>query len=183
MFENDGTLGLLENSRIVVLRGSTYTQWFTGNVFPLADWIKTSLENRGFSVIAARVSRAGFIGDTYNVELELNVFNNYTAEEARVNAIRAIEDFRANFGTTRVFSNTTLSVVSDAYVPPGSSTTRTTTRTPAPTPSRTPSVYDQSNSGTGGSSGSGLDFWSAAGISTPIALVGGGLLLLLLLRR
>jgi hypothetical protein len=178
IFSDDDTLGL-DNSRVVVLRGTTtVSQLFSPNLFNIGDWIRTALENKGFSVVAVRTSAAAWIGYANNLEIELNVFNNFTSEQARVNAILAIEAYTANFGLNKVFSNTTLAVAYDAYVPPAS--TSGTTRNPvSPVPSRTPSVFDQSIP----TSDSTLNFWSAAGLTTPVAVVGAGLLLLLLLRR
>lgn len=113
----------LPNSRVVVLRGSTTVSelfspgiWSGGNlVFNFSEWIRVGLENRGFSVIAARVSASGWTGNQYNLEIEINLLNNHTSEEARVNAIQAINSITANYGLNTPFSNTTLSVASDAY--------------------------------------------------------------------
>lgn len=179
IFDDDGTLGGLENSRVVVLRGSTTpSQLFSPNFFPIDSYIRTALVNAGFDVIAVRSSSANFFGYALNIEIEINVFNNFTAEEARRNAVRAIEAYTANYGLNRVFSNTTLSVVSDAYRPPGQAPrSRGVIDNP-------PSQYDQSGGkAVTGDSQNPFNFGTALGITTPIALVGGGLLLLLLLKR
>lgn len=161
------TLGaVLPDSRVVVLRGTTtVSQLFSPNIFDINGWLKTGLENRGFSVINARVVPAGwFSGYSDNVEIELNVFNNFTAEDARQNAIAAIEDISANFGLNRVFSNTTLSVVSDAYGQSGSNP---------------PSTYDLNNS-----NGEGNDFWGGfLKGSGATVIVGGVVLAIILLKK
>lgn len=176
IFEDDQTIGSLANSRVVILRGTVkVSQLFSPNIFDIADWIKTALENNGFSVVAVRMSAAGWIGYSNNVEIELNVFNEFTAEQARVNAILAIEAYRANWGTTKVFSNTTLRVGFDAYRPPGTQ--------PLPSPSP-PSDYDQSSADDKDKDSDFLkELGKSLGISAPIALIGGGLLLILILRR
>src|SRR5689334_15450431 len=108
LYDFDDGLGDTGTRRVVVLRGTTtVSQLFSPNLFDISGWIKTGLENRGFSVNAVRMSAAGWIGYTNNIEIELNVDTAYTAEQARGNAIVAIEDYRANYGLNKVFSNTT----------------------------------------------------------------------------
>ena len=168
IFEDDETLGRMAGTRVVVLRGTvTVSQLFSPNLFNVDRWMKTGLENRGFSVNAVRMSPAGWIGYTNAVEIELNVFNEYSAEQARSNAINAITDTTANFGLNSVFSNVTLSVVYDANPSAGV----------VPSP---PSEYNLPPVGDGG-------FFSnlgkSLGVSAPIALVAGGLVVLVMLRR
>jgi hypothetical protein len=154
---------------------------FNSSAFPIDSYLRTALTNAGFDVVAARYSWNSWFNDnSINVELECNVYNEFTSEQARQNAIRAIEAYTANFGTTKVFHNTTLSVTYDGFA-------RSTNGGPT-VPLRTqispPSSFDSSvalNS-TGQSMASDA-FFTALGISTPVALVGGGLLLILLLRR
>src|SRR5690606_8322328 len=116
VFHDDGTLGAV-NSRIVVLRGSTtVSQLFSPNFLPIDNWLRQSLQGFGFSVVAVRSSTANWVGYALNIEIEVDVYNHHSAEEARVNAIQAIEAYTANYGLNKVFSNTTLRVVYDAYV-------------------------------------------------------------------
>lgn len=192
MFAGDGNLGL-DNARVVVLRGTTtVSQLFSPNLFPINEWIKTGLENRGFSVNAVRTSAAGiFTGYQNNVEIELNVYNEYTAEQARQNAIAAIEDYRANYGLNKVFSNTTLDVVSDAFVYQagnlgtvnvyGGGNTR-----PASSP---PSAYNLNPAAPNGQpAASGSDaFWSALGLtaapSATVLILGIGVIAIIALKK
>jgi len=157
------TLGALADSRVVVLAGTvTVSQWFSPNLFDIRGWLETGLENRGFSVNAVRMSAAGWVGYTNNVEIELNVFNNFTAEEARQNAQQAIDDITANYGLADVFSNVTLHVQSDAY---GGSNYNP------------PSSYDQTNN-------NGDDFWGGFLKGSGAAfLVGGVVLAIVLLKK
>ena len=179
VFDGDEGLGL-ENARVVVLRGSTtVSQLFSPNLFDIRSWIKTALENAGFSVNAVRMSAAGWVGYSNNLEIEINVYLNFTAEQARQNAIQAIDSYTANFGMNRVFLNTTLSVVSDSLPVVALANVRNV-RTASPI-----SQYDY----TGGQnvaddSGNFVrNFAAGLGLSTPVAVVGGGIFLLLLLRR
>jgi hypothetical protein len=191
-FEDDQTLGNT-GGRIVVLRGTTtVSQLFSPNLFPISQWIQTGLENRGFIVNAVRMSAAGWIGYANNIELELYVYNEHTAEQARVNAIRAIEDYRANFGFNQVFSNTTLDVVSDAYVPPGDpgyihnggNVGTVTVSGGWGNAQNPPSAYNQSNQQQGGGGSNFLDnLGLGLGVSTPIVIGAGALLLLLVLKK
>ena len=111
IFEDDNTLGL-DNARVVVLRGSTtVNRLFNSSAFPIDSWIRTALVNANFDVVAVRYSWQSslpFGGNGVNVEIECNVFNNFTAEQARVNAITAIEAYTANLGLNKPFYNTTL---------------------------------------------------------------------------
>ena len=182
VFESDDNLGQLENSRVVVLRGSTTpSQLFSPNFFDISGYIRKALEMGGFSVNAVRTSAGPqWIGYAQTVEIEINLFNWHTSEEARSNAIRAIEAYTANYGLNKVFSNTTLSVAYDAYVPPASGS-GSNPKPPKPQPSP-PSNYDTSQPGYGSSQfldnlGLGL------GVSTPVVIGAGALLLLLMLRR
>ena len=166
IFEDDHTLGL-DNARPVVLRGSsTLNRLFNSSIFPIESWITAALSNAGFDVVAVRyswVSSVPFGGNAINMEIEINVYNEFTAEQARVNAIRAIEAYMANYGLNKVFYNTTLSVASDSYVPPIQQNRRTPTPSPSP-----PSSYDQTAiPGTGffDSLGYGL------GLSTPLTIL------------
>lgn len=179
LLQNDRTMGLA-NSRVVVLRGSTTaSQLFSPNFFPVDSWLRTALENNGFSVIAVRSSMANWFGYAMNIEVELNVFNNHTSDEARINAIRAIEAYRANYGINKVFSNTTLSVAFDGYVSPGGQSRPSNPQpTIIPTP---PSVHDQTPMPAQGG------FWDnlglGMGVSTPVVLLGAVALGLLILRK
>ena len=184
----------MSNSRVVVLRGTTTSsQLFSPNFFDLADWIREWLTGRGFDVIAVRMSAAGWLGYSNNIEIELNVNNEYTSEEARVNAIREINSITANSGFNYVFSNTTLNVVSDAYVPPGGGGLYQLPPIDGGTVyANPPSSYNQQPGVNGNppappASTGGSDFLASlglgAGISTPIALIGGAVVLLLVLRK
>lgn len=170
-------MGYLANSRVVVLRGTTtVSQLFSPNFFDVAGWLRTGLENRGLDVINARISGAEWFGYESNIELELNVFNNFTSEEARQNAIAAIEDITVNYGLNKVFSNTTLSIVSDAYVPPGTGGYV-----------NPPSNYDLNPGGSGqvnNSSGTGSNWLD--GLLTgsgATVLIGGVVVALILLKK
>ena len=172
IFEDDNTLGL-DNARVVVLRGSTtVNRLFNSSAFPIDSWIRTALVNAGFDVVAVRYSWQSslpFGGNGVNVEIEINVYNNFTSEQARVNAITAIEAYTANLGLNKPFYNTTLSVAYDAYVPPGQTGSGGTRPRVVP-PASPPSTYDQS-----GVPNSGSQFFGnlgyALGISTPMAVL------------
>ena len=190
IFDDDGTFGL-DNARQVVLRGTvTVSQLFSPNLFDVSGWIKTALQNAGFYVVAVRMSAAGWIGYTNNIEIELEVYNSFTSEQARVNAIAAIEAYTANFGLNKPFYNTTLSVAYDAYVAPGSSSSGGGSH-PKSNPkannsgggSGYQSPYDQSAN----APSSGGDFLGnlgkGLGLSSPYALVAAGLILVIALKR
>lgn len=188
IFEDDGTLGgTLPDSRVVVLKGSTTPSGlFSPNFFDLAGYIKTGLENRGFSVIAVRLAAANWTGYAQNLEIELNVFNRHTSEEARVNAITAIEAYRANYGASKVFNNTTLSVAFDGYQAAGTNASNTkspnTNNTNATNP---PSAYDTKDRDRGSFLDSEFikNMSFGLGVSAPVVVAGGALLLLLYLKR
>ncbi len=190
IFEGDGTLGL-DNARQVVLRGTvTVSQLFSPNLFDVAGWIKIALQNAGFSVINVRMSAAGWIGYTNNIEIELEVYNNFTSEQARVNAIAAIEAYTANFGLNKPFYNTTLSVAYDAYVAPGGSSQSASPKPKSGNsngvqPYRSP--YDQTNQTSPNATGGVGDFFSnfgkGLGLASPSALLAGGVLLVILLKK
>ena len=177
IFDNDSTLGATAGMRPVVLRGTvTVSGMFSPNFFNIAEWIKTALRNNGFDVVNVRTTSAAWIGYTTNIEIELNVFNEFTGDEARRKAIAAIEDYTANFGLNKVFHNTTLSVAYDGYQHQqgGGSV-------PKPS-SGPPSTYDQYPSG-GGVSGFLDNFALGLGVSTPVAaLIGIGALIVILRR-
>lgn len=179
IFSDDETMGL-SNSREVVLRGTTtVNRLFNSSAFNIDGWIKTALENAGFAVNAVRYSWvSSILNNAANIEIEINLYNNHTSNEARANAVKAIESFTANYGMNKAFSNTTLSVISDAYQAPGSNPRPNTNQNP-------PSSYDNTGGQSVGSSGgiNPFNFGTALGVTTPIALVGGGLLLLLILKR
>ena len=162
--------------RSVVLRGTvTVSQLFSPNLFNIGDWIKSALQSNGFDVVNVRTSASGYIGYSNNVEIELNVFNEFTSEQARQNAIVAIEGYRANFGLNKVFSNTTLSVAYDGYQQQSGTTN------PKPS-SGPPSTYNQYPTG-GGVSGFLDSFALGLGVSTPVAaLIGAGILIVILRR-
>ena len=175
IFDNDSTLGATAGMRPVVLRGTvTVSQLFSPNLFNIADWIKAALRNNGFDVVNVRMSAAGWVGYANNVEIELNVFNEFTGDEARRNAIAAIEGYTANLGLNKVFHNTTLSVAYDGYQAPSGSSTKPSTNPP--------SSYDY-QSGTNTGSGFVENFAMGLGVSTPVAaLIGIGALIVILRR-
>lgn len=189
VFDNDDeTFGDLADARVVVLKGSTtVSQLFSPNFFPIDRWLRTALEIAGFSVNAVRSSAAAWIGYALNIEIEIEVYNRHTSEQARSNAIRAIEAYTANYGLNKVFSNTTLSVTFDAFVPPstgGSQPPRTGGVKPSPSPSP-PSSYDQTN--TRGQQQGGSAFLDnlglGLGVSTPVVIGTAALLVVLMLKR
>jgi hypothetical protein len=177
VFDDDSTFGGTTGMRPVVLRGTvTVSQLFSPNLFNIGDWIKAALRNNGFDVVNVRTSAAGWVGYSNNVEIELNVFNEHTADEARRNAITAIEGYTANFGLNKVFHNTTLSVAYDGYQQQQSGGS-----TPKPS-SGPPSTYNQYSSG-GSVSGFLDNFALGLGVSTPMAaLIGAGVLIVILRR-
>ncbi len=188
LFESDYGLGDLADTRVVVLRGSTTpSQLFSPNFFDIGGYIETALEIAGFSVNAVRTSAGPqWFGYAQTVEIEINLYNRHTSEEARVNAIRAIEAYTANFGLNKVFSNTTLSVTYDAYVPPssGSSGTGSTPKSNTPKTGGPPSTYDTSQMPAGPGNSQFLDnLGLGLGVSTPVVIGAGALLLVLMLRR
>lgn len=184
----------MSNSRIVVLRGTTtVSQLFSPNFFDVAGWIRDWLTERGFGVVAVRMSAAGWLGYSNNIEIELNVNNEYTSEEARLNAIREIDSITANSGFNNVFSNTTLSVVSDAYVQaqqPGGGYYQLPPIDGGTVYANPPSSYNQQPGVNGNPpvppAGSG-DFLSSLGLglgtSTPIVLLGAAILLVVVLKK
>lgn len=187
IFDNDGTLGQ-EETRTVVLRGTvTVSQLFSPNLFNVDSWMETGLRNRGFTVNKVRMSAAGWIGYTNNVEIETELYNSFTAEQQRRAIQSAIGEITANYGVNRVFYNVTLSVAYDANAAQsgGSAAStpkpRTSTSSNAPSPSP-PSTYDQSAGSPRGSNfvdnlGLGL------GVSTPIVVGAAALLVVLALKR
>ena len=178
MFDSEQTLGQ-EQTRVVVLRGTTtVSQFFSPNFFDVRGDIVSWLSSAGFSVNAVRMSPANWIGYSNNLEIELNVYLRHSAEEVRQRAIQVIESITRNFGTVKLFHNTTLSVASDNMPVVRSS--------PRPVPAQNPpSQYDQTNNlPVQDGSGNFLDnFALGLGVSTPVAVLGGGVLLLLLLKR
>jgi len=133
-------MGTIAGMRSVVLRGTTtVSQLFSPNLFNVGEWIKTALRSSGFEVVNVRTTAANWFGYAMNVEIELNVFNEFTSDQARGNAIAAIEAYTANYGVNKVFSNTTLSVAYDGYQAPSAGGTN-------PRPSQSPpSSHDQYN--------------------------------------
>src|SRR5687768_9188014 len=96
-YDDDDTFGDLANARSVVLKGTTTVNaLFNSSAFPIGDWFKRALEGAGFEVTNVRWSwnsSIPFGGNAANVEIEVELFNWHTSDEARVNAIRAIEAY------------------------------------------------------------------------------------------
>ena len=189
IFDPDDNFGEVSGGwRPVVLRGTVeVSQLFSPNLFNIGDWIKTALQNNGFSVVNVRTSAAGYVGYANNVEIELNVFNEFTSEQARVNAIAAIEAYRANFGFNKVFYNTTLSVAFDGYKAPSTGGGGSTSKPPVPNPSKSPpSNYDKSSDKSDGSDGISSFFDKLGlglGVSTPIAILIAAGVAIVILRK
>lgn len=177
-------MGELADSRIVLLRGSIVnSQFFSPNVISTDAWIKSALELAGFYVVGVRTQNAATFGYAQNIEIELRVLNQYTAEQARVNAITVLEAYM--YAYKKVFYNTTLSVVYDQNT--ASQTSGSQTGTPAARPGSNaapPSGYDYNNQ-TGSGIGSDVlnNFARGVGIGTPTLLLAGGLVAILLLKR
>lgn len=177
-FRPAGTMGALSGTRIVELRGTTTASGlFSPNFVNHSDWIATGLRNRGFNIVNVRADTPYTFGDyVLNLEIEANVYDQHSAEEVRQNAIAAIEDYRANYGLNKVYSNTTLSVVYDAAADGGTGGAY-----------NPPSNYDQSNADDQPESEAWVAFWSAMGLSTPptvaTVLAVGGIFAYLMLKR
>lgn len=177
IFDNDGGFGNLEGARIVVLSGSTTAAGlFSPNFINHGKWIKTALENAGFSVLNVRASTPFTFGAyVLNLEIEIEVFNDFTAEQARRNAMRAIEAYTANYGLNKVYSNTTLSVDFDAL--------------PASAPSGSPpSSYDMTKpENRPKDSEAWTEFWKAVGFtavpSVATVVLVGGVFMVVWMRR
>lgn len=187
VFDND-TLGLVDG-RSVVLRGTTtVNRLFNSSVFPIESWLETALENAGFDVVNARYEWNSWFNDnSINVEIELNVYNWHTSDEARQNAIAAIEAYTANDGLNKVFFNTTLTVSYDGYVAPGTSPTGNTggggSRGGGP-----PSGFDSSGNqrtdrNDDDDDDDGNSFLKGLGLSTPWAILGAAVIALVVLRK
>ncbi|MEQ1923939.1 MAG: hypothetical protein ABL952_15645 [Pyrinomonadaceae bacterium] len=179
---NSDMLGVLENSRIVTLRGSsTVNRIFNSSAFPIQNWIKNALAIAGFAVVGTPryTWNSWFNDNSINIEIELEVYNIHTSEDARINAINALEAYTANYGLNKVFYNTTLSVAYDAYVAPTSII-------------NPPSQFNNSNQNdpdSGGGDGSGfldqlgLGAGLGAGAAVPFAILGGLILGYIVLKR
>lgn len=177
IFENDDGLAGLDGARIVVLSGSTTAGGlFSPNFINHSNWIRTALQNAGFSVLNVRASTPFTFGAyVLNVEIEIEVYNIFTAEQARRNATSAIEAYTANYGLNKVYSNTTLSVTYDAL--PAS-----------PQSGSPPSSYDMTKpENRPKDSEAWTEFWKAVGFTAvpsiaTVALVG-GVFMVIWLRR
>lgn len=168
IFENDGSLGALENARVVVLRGTTrVSQLFSPNLFPIDSYLQTALSNAGFAVLGVRSTAAGWVGYDINIEIEVEVYNNFSAEEVRRNASAAIQAYRANFGVNQVFSNTALNVIADGRSPVGAGV---------------PSAYDLTNPANQ-KNGFIDNLAFGLGLSAPVVVAGGVVLAILVLKR
>lgn len=163
-------------TRRVMLRGTTtISQWFSPNFYDVFGWLRNALTSAGFDVIAVRTDGAAYIGYANNVEIELNVYCQYDAEQVRQSAIGVIESVQGrataiSTGLTKVFNNTTLAVSYDQGC-----TNQPTQNAPAVNPS----AYDQTNQSSAGWN----NFWQGIGIATPptigtVALIAGAYLLL-----
>lgn len=171
--------GAIANGRRVILRGTTSLGWYYGDWATDTDAtvqriVSNALRSAGFEVVAVRTQRVSFLSAApwpVNLEIELEVYCNYSGDEARNNAITVIEGaqgFATSLSTSpsKIFQNTTLTVANDQGC----------TNQPAQnTPALNPSAYDQSQAV---NSNSGWDsFWRGIGISTvptigTVALVG-----------
>jgi hypothetical protein len=199
-----GQLGSLPNSRRVTLTGTTTVNaLFNSSIFPIENWLKIALVNAQFEVVAVRynwLSSLPFGGNAINFEIELDVYNQYTSDQARDNAIAAIEAYTANYGLNKVFSNTVVNVSYDAYVPPGTVSPGTrdgsgNTNSSGSTPGgikNPPSQYDQTGKATPSTEKSSLQkmlesLGADLGFGAAGALVGGaavaGIFLLVLLKK
>lgn len=170
-FEQSAKFGAA--SRIVVLRGTlTVSQLFSPNLFNVDQWLLNGLRNQGFTVNAVRMSAAGWVGYSNNVEIETVLNNEFSAEQQRTAIQNGISNITANYGLNRVFSNVALNIAYDGNVNTGGYT----------------STYDTSNqtntsilSGLFGDDPTGVKQIAGVSITTAI-LLGVGLVAILALK-
>jgi hypothetical protein len=103
--------------RLVVLSGPAIFNQNFGNAENADDDIRKSLEDNGFDVANVRVIKQSLIWNNVIIELELNVFDNITAEEVRQRAQQIISQMTTylivSFANYKVFQNVQLRIVSD----------------------------------------------------------------------
>lgn len=168
-------------SRRITLIGTTrVSQWFSPNFYNFNTLIKQWLEANGFYVIAVRTSDPYWFNTDYdiNVEIEVDVFCEFSAEEARRNAIAALENAMGTAtilgGQVRIFSNTTLRVQYDNGCTAAQGQPQVAvTNNPASTYDQT----DRRNNSNKDGGGSWDAFWAGLGVTTPptiatVAIIG-----------
>ena len=175
---NDDTFGQISGvKRAVVLKGkTTVSNWVSPNVFDVRDDIANALRADGFEVIAVKWTGDSWIGYEINLEIEVNVYTDYSAEQVRQRAIQVIESITRTFGTTiKLFWNTSLQVKDDALWRQGGNNNQQGNNNQLPNNIPPPKDDDSSDIW--------KKFFENAGLTTPVALVGGALLLILIMRR
>lgn len=121
---SNGQLGDLAGARSVRLSGVTYVSFLFRDMSEgtFATWLRTALENAGFYVSSPVKVRweGGILGlwgePKLTVEIDIEVYNNYTSVQAARNAEAAIQAYTANYGLNQPFYNTSLNVAFDGYV-------------------------------------------------------------------
>lgn len=161
------------NKRIVVLTGTVAMNLIIGNVYDYEQYIKDFFNARGWDVIAVRLIKDYYFSGVINISIELNLYDNFTAEQARAAAVGVLNSIPNPSWLPLgqfLLSNVKLQILSDAKP-------LTTNK----------DETDVSNIG------ELLDFTgdlikdTAKGAAenplTPIALVGGAIVIILLLKK
>lgn len=115
--------------RTVALSGTATWNQLLGDAGSLEPLIREWLENDGFIVNAVRVNKQTLFQNGVNIELELSVYDNFTAEQARINAQNVLAKMTSWWGSFNLFYAVNLKVAADY---------KTTTNAPSSFPSTTP---------------------------------------------
>lgn len=178
-----GELGANAQLRLVVLSGTASFNQTFGDVSNLQPTIKTWLEDNGFSVAAVRTNKQALFGNTVNIELELNAYDNYTAEQVRQSAMNVLSSIQRFWitGYYNVLASVNLRVVQDYKT--------TTTAKQSSFPSPTPAQSNSGNSSVGNlqnpfpdlSALNPMNLFGTAGLS--VGLVAAVLIGIIILKR
>jgi hypothetical protein len=107
--------GLSDGKRLVVLSGTAEFNQSVGSIDAIRPDVEQALKLQGFDVAAVRITKSGLTRfSTLNIQLELNVYNNYTAEEVRQSAINTLANAKRRwFGDFNYLTNVTMKVVNN----------------------------------------------------------------------
>ncbi len=173
IYYHNNTSGQLGGSdrRTVILQG-TANVLFTPFGFDYEWEIKRWLKAQNFDVKSVKVA-VGWTLSGITLTIELQVLNQFTAEQARLNATSVIESIVKTVGIVnrKVFSQVRLEVAKDYYRASGNpdKAAGPTGNYEAPDPAPNSNFLDS--------------FASGLGVSVPMAALAGGILLFIALRK
>lgn len=181
IFDNDGTLGDASGFHDVHVRvnGSRPAgQWIFPNWNPLGLDIANQLANKLWAVLNV-TSTGGTFDSNYTFDIHVRVHDIYDDETVKSNMVRDLNP---------VFHVSGISIIASG--PRGTSSSSSATSTGTNSGTSTSSTAGTPNAGlpaatNPGTSGTNLlgNFATGLGISTPVALLGGAVLLILIARK